>query len=553
MPFLPMTKRELQQLGWEYLDVILITGDAYVDHPSFGTAIIGRVLESKGYKVGVIAQPDINNVASFQQLGQPRLFFGITAGNMDSMINHYTAQKKLRHNDAYSPDGISGLRPDRATIIYTNIVKRLFKGVPVVIGGIEASLRRIAHYDYWQDKVRNSILADSKADILIYGMGERPVCNVADAMAAGIKIADIQDVPSTVVFGSTPPKADNDAEVDSLVLPRAELCKDRVTFYKMTQQFTEHSNSSVLYQLNGGRWIKHNPPEPALNSEDMDEIYDLPYQYAPHPIYRGKTIPAFEQIKSSITSHRGCYGGCSFCAITCHQGKKIQSRSQASIIKEAARLRGTISDVGGPTANMYASRCKLGFPNSCRRRSCLFPQICPSLIMSHDEQLKLLAKISKLDGVKHVYIASGIRHDMLDNENQYIQEIATKYTGGRLKLAPEHVSEKVLRLMGKPSIKSYEAFCDRFRKALQNSGIKRQVIPYILIGHPGTSIEDAKLLREWLITNNIHVEQVQEFTPTPMSISTCMYYTKLDFDTGKVIEVPTPGQIREQKKMVMWK
>lgn len=553
MSFLPMSKREMQHLGWEYIDIIIITGDAYVDHPSFGAAVIGRILESRGYRVGIIAQPDVNSVASFQQLGQPRLFFGITAGNMDSMINHYTAQKKLRHNDAYSPDGIAGLRPDRATFVYTNLVKRIYKGVPVVIGGIEASLRRIAHYDYWQDKVRNSILADSKADILVYGMGEKPICNIAAELAQGTNVAEIQDIPSTVVFCNNPHNSNPELESEEIILPKAETCKDKQTFYEMTKLFTEHSSSRVMYQMNGGRLLRHNPPEQALYTDEMDEIYDLPYMYAPHPKYKGITIPAFEQIKSSITSHRGCYGGCSFCAIACHQGRKIQSRSQASIIREANRMKGTISDVGGPTANMYASRCKLGFPASCTRRSCLYPKICPSLIMAHGEQLKLLSKISQIDAIKHVYIASGIRHDMLENEDKYILEIATKYTGGRLKLAPEHVSDKVLRLMGKPSIKSYELFCEKFCKAIHKEGVKRQVIPYIIIGHPGTGIEDAKALREWLVKNNIHVEQVQEFTPTPMSISTCMYYTKLDFETGKEIEVPTPGQIREQKKLAMWK
>jgi uncharacterized radical SAM protein YgiQ len=554
-----MTIAEMQERNWDYLDIIIITGDAYVDHPSFGAAIIARSLEAEGFRVGIIAQPDWKNVEDFQQLGKPRLFFGVTAGNMDSMVNHYTAQRKLRHDDAYSPDGVFGLRPDRATFIYTNIIKQLYKGVPVVIGGIEASLRRIAHYDFWQDKIRNSILSDSKADVLIYGMAEKPVCELAKALAKGIPVADIQALPSSVVFAKNPPQENHSIATNGsyipneIVLPPAETCKDKPTFYRMTKLFTEYSNTAVLYHSSGGRWIKHNPPAAELSTPEMDRIYALPYEYAPHPKYKGSTIPAFEQIKDSLTSHRGCYGGCNFCAIACHQGRKIQSRSQSSITKEASRHSGTISDVGGPTANMYASRCKLGFPDTCKRRSCLFPAVCSNLRFAHDEQLVLLNKISGLPRIKHVFIASGIRHDMALADDRYINEITSKFTGGRLKLAPEHCVPKVLRLMGKPDIGSYEAFCTKFYAFTKAQGLKRQIIPYLIIGHPGTTMADAKALRYWLIKHNIKVEQVQEFTPTPMSISTCMYYTGLDFDTGEAIEVPTPGQVREQKNLVLWK
>ncbi|GAB1468597.1 YgiQ family radical SAM protein [Candidatus Cloacimonadota bacterium] len=559
MSFIPMTASELVERNWDYLDIIIISGDAYVDHPSFGAAIIARCLEAEGFRVGIISQPDVRVVEQFQQLGKPRLFFGITAGNMDSMVNHYTAQRKLRHDDAYSPDGVAGLRPDRATFVYTNIVKQLYKGVPVVIGGIEASLRRIAHYDFWQDKIRNSILSDSKADILVYGMAEKPIIEVAKALAEGIQVADMQDISSTVVFAKTPPQDTPLPEKQSskqnqcIILPPAEQCKDKYTFYQMTKLFTEHSNSAVLYQSSGGRWIKHNPPAKELTTREMDYIYSLPFEYAAHPIYKGKSIPAYIQIKDSLTSHRGCYGGCNFCAITCHQGRKVQSRSQDSIITEAALHRGTISDVGGPTANMYSTSCKLGFPDSCKRRSCLFPKICPNLSYSHDGQLKLLKTIGNLPQIKHVFISSGIRHDMALSSDRYISEIALKYTGGRLKLAPEHCDPKVLRLMGKPDIESYEAFSNKFFAYTHAQGLKRQIIPYLIIGHPGSSKADAIALRNWLMKHNIRVEQVQEFTPTPMSISTCMYYTGLDFDTGEAINIPSPGEVREQKKIILWK
>lgn len=535
----------MQSRAWDMLDIIIVSGDAYVDHPSFAAAIIARSLDAAGFKVGIIPQPDWRKDEDFLALGQPRLFFGVTAGNMDSMVNHYTAQRKLRHDDAYSPDGVAGLRPDRASLIYTNVLKRLFKGVPVVLGGIEASLRRISHYDFWQDKVRNSILSDSKADMIIYGMGEKPVIDLAKRLSAGEVISEIQDLPSSVVFASIPP------EENSVILPEAEACNDKQTFYAMTRLFNEYSGSKVLYQKTAKRWIKHNPPYKPLGTQELDSLYDLPFENQPHPIYNGKTIPAFEQIKSSITSHRGCYGGCNFCAIACHQGRAVQSRSEASLIKEAAKQKGTISDVGGPTANMFGSSCKLGFPSSCKRRSCLFPSICPNLSYDHSRQVKLLDKMSQLPGIKHVYIASGIRHDLALKDESYIKAITTKYTGGRLKLAPEHSVPKVLKLMGKPDIGLYEDFCAKFYKYTGEAGLKRQVIPYLIIGHPGTTLEDAIQLRNWLKKNRIKVEQVQEFTPTPMSISTCMYYTGLDFDSGNPIHIPSPGEVRRQKEMIL--
>ena len=545
MPFLPVNQSDLKERDWDYLDIILISGDAYIDHPSFAAAIIGRTLEAAGFRVGIIPQPDWRNDSSFTVLGKPRLFFGITAGNMDSIVNHYTAQRKLRNDDAYSPDGISGKRPDRAIIIYTNIIKRLFKGVPIVIGGIESSLRRIAHYDFWQDKVRNSILADSKGDILIYGMGERPVTELAILLQKGVPVSSIQNLPSTVVFSSTFPAKED------IILPEAEKCSAKETFYQMTRQFEDNYRTKTIFQKTAGRWLKHNPPAKPLTTKEMDSIYALPFAYQPHPVYAGHKIPAYEQIKDSITSHRGCYGGCNFCAIACHQGRNIQSRSETSLLKEAQKHTGTITDVGGPTANMYASFCRLDFPETCKRSSCLVPDICPNLQINHSVQLKILAKIGKLPRIKHLFIASGIRYDMAVNDDNYIEALATKYTGGRLKLAPEHSVSSVLRLMNKPQIEVFEKFCKKFYFYTNKAGLKSQIIPYLIIGHPGTTMEDAFELRNWLRKNKLKVEQVQEFTPTPMTISTCMYYTGLDYETGKPIHIPKPSEIRRQKELII--
>jgi uncharacterized radical SAM protein YgiQ len=542
MPFLPINKQDMKARGWSVCDIILISGDAYIDHPSFGVPIIARTLEAAGFRVGIIAQPDWHNDADFMALGAPRLFFGISSGNMDSMVNHYTAQRRLRSDDAYSPQGKSGKRPDRAVMIYTNIIKRLYKGIPVLIGGVEASLRRVAHYDFWQNKVRNSILADSKADLLIYGMAEHTITDLAQKMNAGKHISELNDLPSTVCFCK---------EAGEPRLPDADQCGDKNTFHLMNRVFYDNYATKALFQLNGGRWIKHNPPAPALPGKELDRIYSLPFMNAAHPIYGDQRIPAWEQIKQSITSHRGCYGGCNFCAIAVHQGRRIQSRSAASIIAEARKLKGTISDVGGPSANMYGSYCKLGFPDSCPRRSCIFPEICPNLVLDHEAQLHLLDAISKLPDIKHVFIASGIRHDLVLGNKRYIKAIATKYTGGRLKLAPEHSAPNVLKLMGKPPIERFEAFSKEYFEELRSSGLKRQIIPYIIIGHPGTTMEDAIALKHWLEKHKIHVEQVQEFTPTPMTISTCMYYTGLDFESGSPIHIPSPGEIRKQKELIV--
>jgi uncharacterized radical SAM protein YgiQ len=550
MPFLPMTKTEMKKLGWKQCDFIIVTGDAYVDHPSFGAAIIARTLEHAGFKVGIIAQPDWKSDHDWLELGAPRLGFGITAGNLDSMVNHYTAQKKLRHNDAYSPDDKSGLRPDRATIIYCNKVRQLFKHTPVIIGGVEASMRRIAHYDFWQDKVRNPILADAKADILVYGMGEKPMLEIASRLKQGTAVSEIRDVRGTVVFDSP--------ENAAVVLPDSESCSDKQTFYEMSRLFHTSFQEKTVFQKVAGRYIRHNPPAEPMSENELDAVYALPYMRQPHPKYGNSVIPAWIQIKDSITSHRGCLGGCNFCTIGYHQGKAIQSRSQRSILSELEILtkqksfKGTVSDIGGPSANMYGMKCRLGFPESCPRNSCLYPEICSQLDTSQQQIIQMLNKALKIKGINHVFVASGIRFDLALKDVDYIRQIALHHTGGLLKLAPEHTETAVLQAMGKPEISLYLDFCELYQQISQNFGKKNNIVPYIIAGHPGSTMGDAIKLGLWLKKRNIRLEQVQEFTPTPMTISTCLYFTGLDFGTGQPIFVPKGRDVRLQKALVMW-
>jgi len=549
--YLPTTKSELQQLGWDYVDIVIVSGDAYVDHPAFAAAIIGRNLEAAGFRVGIIDQPDWQNPQDFLRLGLPRLYWAISSGNMDSMVNHYTAQKKLRHNDAYTAGGAFGKRPDRALIIYANVLRRISKGIPIIIGGIEASLRRICHYDYWSDSIRNSILADAKADLLVYGMGEKTAISIAKSLREGSKIADLDVLPGTVVFSKT-------VSEDGVLLPDSDQCHKADVFYRMTKMFEEHRQTGTLFQRNGGRLLKHNPAPDLPTTDELDSFYTAQYNYLPHPKYGALEIPAFVQIRNSLTSHRGCYGGCNFCAIVAHQGRAICSRSQASLLNEADRLSkdlcfgGTISDVGGPTANMYGTFCKIGFPASCKRPSCLYPALCPNLMTDQSSYAKLLSRMADKPSVKNVFIASGIRHDLALADKGIIPKLVPKHTGGRLKLAPEHISKVVLEAMGKPRIDSYEEFSKIFANICQAQKISRQIIPYLIIGHPGTTLEAAIELGIWLKRNKIRVEQVQEFTPTPMTISTCMYFTKQDFNSGAAITVPQGRQIRLQKALAMW-
>jgi uncharacterized radical SAM protein YgiQ len=546
--FLPVTLPECRKLGWEELDIIIVTGDAYVDHPAFGAAIIGRYLTANGFQVGIIPQPDWRSDEDFLKLGKPRLFFGVTAGNLDSMVNHYTAQRKIRSDDAYSPDGKAGLRPDRATIVYTQKLKRLFKGVPIILGGIEASLRRIPHYDFWSDKIRNSVLPDSKADLIVYGMAEKTILKAAGCLAEEQPISTLAELPGTVSMTNELPQ-------DAFLLPDYEQVQDKDVFLQMTRLFQENYQQKALYQKTGLRYIRHNPPGNPLTQKELDRIYNLRFARKPHPIYKNKKIPAFEQIRNSITSHRGCFGGCNFCALSVHQGKYIQSRSISSILAELRELtkqnyfRGSVSDIGGPSANMYGIEC---LNINCRRRSCLVPDICPELDTSHKDYLRLLAQASAVSGINQVYVASGVRSDLALENREFIERLVKKHTGGRLKLAPEHKSEKVLKLMNKASFQSYERFLQVFGNLCRVNGLHYSVIPYIMVGHPGTTIEDAVELASYLKENNLRVEKVQEFTPTPMTISSCMYYTECDFPEGKKIHIPTGREIRLQKAIVQW-
>jgi uncharacterized radical SAM protein YgiQ len=546
---LPTTRRELTARGWHDADIIIITGDAYVDHPSFGAAIIGRWLEHAGYRVGIIAQPQKDT--DYTALGTPRLFFAITAGNMDSMINHYTAQKKIRSEDAYSPDGKTGLRPNRATIFYSQQIKRLFSSSPIVLGGIEASLRRIPHYDYWADTIRNSVLLDAKADILIYGMGERAILEVAHSFASGHDAADVTDIPGTVVSTTaTPPQ-------DAIMLPQFHKKRARDDFWKTNSLFFAHHRTHTLWMPFAGRYLKHNPPAAPLSKSEMDEVYALPFTRRPHPRYGSARIAAYEQIRNSITSHRGCFGGCNFCAIGAHQGKSISSRSEHSVLAEVAAITaeqdfsGEISDIGGPTANMYGMSCALDISESCKRTSCLQPDICPNLRRSHTPYRSLLAKARRIPRVKHLRVSSGIRHDLALHDTRFMKDLVEHYTGGLVKLAPEHASHHVLRLMNKPGFDLYEKFHHLFGSYSRQAGKRQFIVPYMIVGHPGTRMQDAIELALYLKQNGIQLKQIQEFTPTPLTISTMMYVTGKD-QNGRKVYIPQGREIRLQKALVQW-
>ncbi|OQY36832.1 MAG: YgiQ family radical SAM protein [Candidatus Cloacimonetes bacterium 4572_65] len=551
--FLPTSKTEMSKLGWQEVDIILISGDAYVDHPSFSASIIGRYLQYFGYKVGIIAQPDITNPKDFLKLGEPRLFWGITSGNMDSMVNHYTAQNKLRSSDAYTPKGTIGIRPDRALLKYTNLVKQVSKDKPVILGGIEASMRRIPHYDYWSNKIRNSILVDSKADILVYGMGEKIIVDIANRLNAGDHISTLQSIKGTVVISS---EIVNKGDV--VTLPDQNSCKDKDNFLTQSQIFQKNFNSATIYQKIDKRYLRHNPPYPQLTTNELDLVYSLPFVREAHPMYRGENIKAWDQIKDSITAHRGCGGGCNFCAIGYHQGKKISFRSKKSIVSEVKELvktksfHGTISDVGGPSANMYGMKCTLPKDVICKKSSCLSPVICPNLDTNHSNYIDLLNQVSAVQGVKNVFIASGIRFDLALRSQEFIKSSAQRYIGGHLKLAPEHTVPKVLKLMNKPSIELYETFSNFFSEYSSGARKHQQIIPYIIVGHPGTNLADAVKLALYLKKNRLRLEQVQEFYPTPMTPSTVMYYTEKNIADGKPVPVAKGREIRLQKALVQW-
>jgi uncharacterized radical SAM protein YgiQ len=554
-PFLPMSRAEMAALGWDACDIVLITGDAYVDHPSFGMAIIGRLLEAQGFRVGIIAQPDWQSAEPFKALGKPTLFFGVTGGNLDSMVNRYTSDRRLRHDDAYTAGGEGGKRPDRCTIVYTQRCREAFKDVPIVLGGIEASLRRIAHYDYWSDKVRRSILADAKADLLIYGNAERAVVEVANRLAAGEAPRELESIRGVALFRKVPAHytelhADDLDSADEAAARHSGDTVIRLPSYEQVEQDKEAyarasrvlhreanpGNARPLVQRHGDRDLWLNPPPIPLTSDEMDAVYDLPYARAPHPSYGDAKIPAWDMIKFSVTVMRGCFGGCTFCSITEHEGRIIQNRSEGSILREIELIRdktpgftGVISDIGGPTANMYRMACKdPKIEAACRLPSCVFPDICPNLNTSHDDLIRLYRKVREVEGVKKVMVASGVRYDLAVKSPEYIKELVTHHVGGYLKIAPEHTERGPLDKMMKPGIGTYDRFKEMFEEAAKQAGKKYYLIPYFIAAHPGTTDEDMMNLALWLKKNRYRADQVQTFLPSPMATATAMYHTGIN-------------------------
>ena len=625
---LPMSSKEMNELGWDSCDIIIITGDAYVDHPSFGMAIIGRLLESQGFRVGIISQPDWYSADDFRQLGKPNLFFAVASGNMDSMVNHYTAEKRPRSDDAYTAGGVAGKRPDRATTVYTQRAKEAFKGTPVIIGGIEASLRRIAQYDHWSQTIRRSILPDSKADLLLFGNAERAVVEVAHRVAAGEDIKQITDIRGTAYMRQgipegwtvldsseidtdksldhpqTDPYADTSAkdkqgcgdknnqskpsaidpnqgavqvidfnhrtkglkrESTVIRLPSFEqVANDRYLYAHTSRVFhleTNPGNARALVQRHGERDVWLNPPPIPLSMEEFDSVFELPYTRHPHPAYGDLRVPAFDMIRYSINIMRGCFGGCTFCSITEHEGRIIQSRSEDSVIREIETIRdtdeefkGNISDLGGPTANMYRLQCKdTKIESACRRLSCVYPGICPNLGTDHKPLTKLYRRARKLEGVKRVFIASGLRYDLAVRDPEYIKELVTHHVGGRLKIAPEHTEDETLSKMMKPGIGSYYKFKKLFDKYSKQAGKKQFLIPYFISSHPGTSDEDMLNLALWLKKNDFKPDQVQAFIPTPMAIASAMYHSELNplkkiTRRSETVKTPRSGQQRKLHK-----
>ena len=616
-PFLPTTRAEMDALGWDSCDVIIVSGDAYVDHPSFGMAVIGRMLESQGFRVGIIAQPDWNSKDAFMALGKPNLFFGVTAGNMDSMINRYTAEKRMRHDDAYTPGNIGGKRPDRAVVVYSQRCREAYKDVPLIIGGIEASLRRIAHYDYWQEKVRRSVLFDAKADILIYGNAERPLVEVAHRIAAGESVETIQDIRGTAVIrkeplpgwrGSDSTAIDKIGKIDPIPNPygaddvgcsKSEFKKAGIdlsaeaakpitiqparpkpwekTYVKLPayeqvsvnkplyahasrilHQETNPGCARALFQRHGDRSIWVNPPAFPLETEEMDGVFGLPYQRIPHPSYGDEKIPAYEMIKTSVNIMRGCFGGCSFCSITEHEGRIIQSRSEQSIIDEIEQIRdrvpgftGVISDLGGPTANMYKLRCKSKKAEStCRRLSCVYSDICKHMDTDHTPTIELYKKARDVKGVKKILIASGVRYDLAVEDPRYVKELVTHHVGGYLKIAPEHTEDGPLSKMMKPGMGAYDKFKELFDKYSKEAGKKQYLIPYFISAHPGTKDEDMVNMALWLKSNDFKLDQVQNFYPSPMANATTIYHAEMNSlrnIKNNTEQVPVPKGARQRR------
>jgi uncharacterized radical SAM protein YgiQ len=615
-PFLPMSRAEMDELGWDSCDVIVVTGDAYVDHPSFGMAIVGRLLEAQGFRVGIIAQPDWRGTADFEALGAPNLCFGVTAGNMDSMVNRYTSDRRVRSDDAYTPGGEGGRRPDRSVIVYSQRVREAFPGVPLVIGGIEASLRRIAHFDYWSEKVRRSVLLDARADLLVYGNGERQIVEIAHRLAAGEPVAALTDirgtafarrepVPAAIEIDSTtidapgpsnppvdpyameseiraanaaPPGAPGVAVVrfarlvknadrarSVIRLPAYEALRDDPVLYAHASRIlhaeSNPGNARALVQRHGDTDVWLNPPPIPLSTREMDAVYELPYQRVPHPVYGEAKLPAYKMIRFSVTIQRGCFGGCTFCSITEHEGRIIQSRSEDSIVREIERVRdtvpgftGVISDLGGPTANMYRLHCKSkAIESACRRPSCVYPGICPNLDTNHAPLVQLYRRARQLAGVKKVLIASGVRYDLAVESPQYVQELAQHHVGGYLKIAPEAIGEGPLSKMMKPGIGSYDRFKELFDRYSKEAGKEQYLIPYFIAAHPGTSDEDMLELALWLKRNGFRADQVQAFLPSPMATATAMWHSgknplKRVTRTSEAVLVPKGLKVRRLHK-----
>ena len=559
--FLPICRRDMEERGWHDLDFVFISGDAYVDHPSFGPAIICRLLEKHGYKVGIIPQPDWHSTKDFDRLGKPRLGFLVSAGNMDSLLNKFTAAKKVRHEDAYSPGGQAGHRPERATIVYCNRLRELYPDVPIIIGGIEASLRRMAHYDYWSNAIRRSILVDSQADLLIYGMGERAILEIAADLQQGVEVANIQDVHGTCY--RVPNK---DYAWDYIELPSFEAVrKDKKTFaeaFKIEYLEQDPIRGRKLLQQNDEWCVVQNPPAMPLSEEQMDEVYGLPYMRTYHPIYeKAGGVPAIKEVQFSLVSQRGCFGGCNFCAIISHEGRIIQRRSHASLIREAKILthmkgfKGYIHDVGGPTANFRRTSCdgqlKRG---TCRGKPCLSPEPCKLLVADHSDYIKLLRELRSLPGVKKVFVRSGIRFDyLLLAKDDFLYELCKYHVSGQLKIAPEHISDRVTRLMGKSNRAVYLRFVEKFRRMNERLGKKQYLVPYFMSSHPGSELSDAVELAEFIRDMGYHPQQVQDFIPTPGTLSTCMWYTGLDPMTGeKVYSAKSYEEKRMQRALMQY-
>jgi uncharacterized radical SAM protein YgiQ len=573
--WLPTTNKEVELLGWDEIDVIIFSGDAYVDHPSFGPAVIGRVIEEEGLRVAIVPQPNWkDDLRDFRKLGKPKYFFGVTAGNMDSMVNHYTAARRLRSDDAYTPGGKAGFRPDYPTIVYTKILKELFPDVPVVIGGIEASMRRLTHYDYWKDKLEPSILLSSGADMLIYGMGEQPIIEMTKLLIKGIPFSSLTTIPQTAIVS----KKDDSLPIQKIwkdiTLHSFEQCvKDKILFAENFVKFEKESNKIVSARLNetaGDYKVIINPPYLPMTEAEADSTFDLPFMYLPHPKYNKKEdIPAYEMIKFSVNIHRGCFGGCSFCAIAAHQGKQIISRSEGSILNEVGKIselpdfKGYLSDLGGPSANMYRMKGKdMKMCQTCSRPSCIWPAVCKNLNANHKQLTELYKKVDKLDGIKKSFIGSGIRYDLLfpewnkdagRDEGEYLEELVTRHVSGRLKVAPEHTSPEILAYMRKAPFDLFKKLKRRFDGIKLKHDLKYEIIPYFISSHPGCTDADMKELAAEVKSLGIKPEQVQDFTPTPMTHSTLMYYTGSDPYTGKKVFVARNIEDkRKQKEFFFW-